>query len=269
MRCDKRTSRGNSAVMDCTDHRTVLNGVSVMAAFSMVGCGGGAEDTAIELSPAEQLVERSIAFHDPDSIWVRKRLHIAWYGTSGDGEERVNVQLVLDPGQSKFGLSGRYRGSTIEYETDGSSWKATVDGTDELDQETMERMRLQREDGLFWRSYYGFLAGLPMKLRDPGTRIESAITRTTFNDRDVVSIRVEYDAEVGNDTWYFYFDPETAQLMGCRFYHDETVNDGEYIIFEDLTEVDGLRIPRHRRWFVNADNRFLGADEVRSIELSS
>jgi len=233
-----------------------------------LACGGRAGDTAVVPSPAEQLVNRSIAFHDPDSVWTRERLHIEWFGTGSTGEERTNVQLVFHPDQNKFELSGQYRGSALEYETDGDTWTATVDGSADLDQEVMERMGLQREDGMLWRSYYGFLAGMPMKLRDPGTRIDPEPIRTKFDDRDVESIRVKYDADVGTDTWYFYFDPETAQLVGCRFYHDEAANDGEYILMEGLTGAGNLRIPRHRRWFVNADDRFLGADEVRSIEIA-
>lgn len=83
--------------------------------------------------------------------------------------------------------------------------------------------------GLFWRDYYGDLAGLPMKLRDPGTLIDPDVAATDFIGRQIQSIRVTYDAELGGDTWYFYFDPESAQLVGRRFYHDEAANDGEYI----------------------------------------
>lgn len=49
---------------------------------------------------------------------------------------------------------------SIEYEVSGEDWAATVDGDGSPDEETLARMRLDREDGVFWRSYYGFLAGL-------------------------------------------------------------------------------------------------------------
>ena len=126
-------------------------------------------------------------------------------------------------------------------------------------------MRLDREDGRFWRSYYGFLAGLPMKIADPGARLDPEVAETTFEGRDVNAVRVTYDPEVGGDTWYFYFDPETAELVGCRFYHDESANDGEYITFEGLAEANGLRLPRYREWYTNEGDRFLGSDEIRSV----
>ena len=216
-------------------------------------------------SPAAQLVERSIAFHDPEGIWGSRAIDMAWFGTGSDGAERVSVELRFGADERDFSLSGRYAGSSIEYEVSGEVWAATVDGESSPDEETLARMRLDREDGVFWRSYYGFLAALPMKIRDPGARLDPEVAETTFEGRDVHAVRVTYDPEVGGDTWYFYFDADTAELVGCRFYHDESANDGEYITFEGLAEGDGLRLPRYREWYTNAGDRFLGSDEIRSV----
>lgn len=238
-------------------------------AVAVAACGQGAPAADPTPSASERLLARAIAFHDPGAVWGAREVRLAWAGTGSDGGERVAVDVVLSPDGSAFSLRGRYAGSTIDYHADGSRWSAVVDGTSDLDAATRERMRLHREDGLFWRSYFGFLAGLPMKLRDPGTRLDPEPSDVTFMGRPARALRVTYDPSVGTDTWYFYFDPETAQLLGCRFYHDETANDGEYIAFDGLIEADGLRLPRHRRWYVNADDRFLGADEIRALEVGS
>ena len=216
-------------------------------------------------SPAAQLVQRSIALHDPEGIWGSRAIDMAWFGTGSDGGERVSVELRFGADERDFALSGRYAGSSIEYEVSGEVWAATVDGDGSPDGETLARMRLDREDGVFWRSYYGFLAGLPMKIADPGARLDPEVAETTFEGRDVQAVRVTYDPQVGGDTWYFYFDADTAELVGCRFYHDERANDGEYITFEGLAEGDGLRLPRYREWYTNEGDRFLGSDEIRSV----
>ena len=108
---------------------------------------------------------------------------------------------------------------------------------------------------------------MPMKLRDPGTRLDPAVKRTELDGRAVLALRVTYAPEVGGDTWYFYVDPRTFALAGCRFYHDESANDGEYIVFEG--EVEGprrLRLPKLRRWHMNRDGEYIAVDEVLSIE---
>lgn len=219
-------------------------------------------------TPAGRLVARSSAFHDPDGVWGTRPITMSWVGTNSEGAERVAVDLSFGADESEFALSGRYAGSTIEYETSDEGWSVTVDGETELSDETVERMRLGREDGMFWRSYYGFLAGLPMKITDPGAHLEPEIIETSFEGRAVQAVKVTYDPDVGADTWYFYFDPDTAELVGCRFYHDESANDGEYITFEGLSEGGGLRLPKNRSWYMNADDRHLGSDEVGSIEVS-
>ncbi|MCG8469840.1 MAG: DUF6503 family protein, partial [Gemmatimonadetes bacterium] len=220
-----------STLSGCSAPDTVGGGVS---AAEDPARAPAAPDT-----PAGSLVARSIEFHDPNGIWGSRPIELDWAGTNGAGEERVAVRVAFGADQADFTLSGRYAGSAIEYETSAESWSATVDGEADMSEETRERMRLHREDGYFWRSYYGFLAGLPMKILDPGTILDPDVTETTFMDRLVHAVRVTYEPDVGGDIWYFYFDPETAELVGSRFYHDESANDGEYLIFEGLTEAEG------------------------------
>ena len=69
-----------------------------------------------------------------------------------------------------------------------------------------------------------------------------------------------YEAEVGEDIWYFYFDPANYAMIGYRFYHDESKNDGEYITLDGETIVNKIRFPQTRKWYINADDTFLGAD---------
>ncbi len=250
---------------------TILNSVLITCCCTLwvVGCGSQTDNASAVVSQtaAQELLARAISYHDPNGLWDNRILQLEWYGTGADGSERVSVDLTLHPDGQQFKLSGRYQGSTLEYEADAAKWTATVDGVTDPTPEVRERMRLNREDGWFWRSYYGFLVGMPMKLRDPGTLLDTEPMSVTFQGQDVLAPRVTYDADVGSDTWYFYFDPETARLVGCRFYHDEEANDGEYIVLDGVIESDGLKLPRNRRWYVNEDDRFLGADEIRALEL--
>lgn len=106
-----------------------------------------------------------------------------------------------------------------------------------------------------------------LKLRDPGTRLDPVPERTVFADRDVWALRVTYDEPVGSDTWYVYLDPETAALVGYRFYHDEAVGDGEWIVVDGEAEDEGLRLPRVRRWYTNADDTYLATDTLEELEV--
>jgi hypothetical protein len=56
-------------------------------------------------------------------------------------------------------------------------------------------------------------------------------------------------------------------MVGYRFYHDEAKNDGEYIVLADMVIEQGLRIPRNRSWFTNAEDKLLGTDYLKEFKV--
>jgi hypothetical protein len=74
---------------------------------------------------------------------------------------------------------------------------------------------------------------------------------------------------VGEDIWYFYFDRRSFALIGCRFFHDESKNDGEYITFEAEIQdkATGMRLPKVRAWYFNAGDEYLATDDIISMSV--
>jgi len=141
-----------------------------------------------------------------------------------------------------------------------------LNGSAEISDAKREEHRLDCDRVVLYRDYYTYLWGMPMKLRDPGTRLDPGVSDAVFQGRQVKSLRVTYDPEVGGDTWYFYFDPDSAALVGYRFFHDESANDGEYIVLEGEVSGGGLRLPKARTWFTNAEDRLLGTDTLTGLD---
>ncbi len=112
------------------------------------------------------------------------------------------------------------------------------------------------------KDYYTYLYGLPMKLRDPGTQIDLLVRKKTFMEKEYLVLRVTYDKEVGEDTWYFYFDPENYAMEAYQFFHKEAENDGEYILLSGEETIHGIRMPKVRAWYYNKDNTYLGTDTL-------
>jgi hypothetical protein len=71
---------------------------------------------------------------------------------------------------------------------------------------------------------------------------------------------VNYAEEVGKDRWYFYLNTETYALEIYQFFHEESKNDGEYILLSEETEIKDIKIPKNRAWYYNNDNKYLGTD---------
>ena len=221
--------------------------------------------TPPELVPkAEELVDRSIAYHDPDGRFLSTPLHLVFRDTRPGKTDR-HSKVWIDAAGGRFEMEWRTE-HVLAGTIDGEHCEMTLDGRREISEEESESLgelsceRLER-----MRNYYTYLWGLPMKLRDPGTRL-GRVAAESFEGRPVYSLRVTYDAEVGGDTWYFYFDRGNAELVGYRFYHDESKNDGEVIVLEgELAEL-GLRLPRSRTWSRHEDGALLGTDHLERLE---
>ncbi|MDE2980263.1 MAG: DUF6503 family protein [Gemmatimonadota bacterium] len=205
-----------------------------------------------------ELLEAAIAYHDPEGSWPQLRHTLVIDQSRPDGSER-RATIHMDVARSDY----NYREDT----PDGLLIKGTAEGTcfasiggqaPTEDQVTAHRLDCPAIERM--RNYYLYLWGLPMKLQDAGTHIDPAIGDGEFDGQPSRVARVTYDPEVGSDTWYFYFEPGSYRLIGYRFYHDEAAGDGEYILLSGEREVRGMRIPVERRWYTNADDRYLGTD---------
>ncbi|MDX1546523.1 MAG: hypothetical protein R3247_06030, partial [Rhodothermales bacterium] len=116
---------------------------------------------------AEELVERTLAYHDPGGAWAAGRHRFTLREERPGGRDRATV-VTLEPGTGGFAFRSEREGRIIEAQLDDDGCTATIDGEADFSAELRDRYRLSCE-GLAWlRAYYGFLLGLPMKLRDPG-----------------------------------------------------------------------------------------------------
>ncbi len=212
---------------------------------------------------AETVLEKSIAYHGMDRAWEGRHHRLTLKEIRPDGHDRTTI-LDLDHTTGRFGLRVEREGNRVEAGLLGETCTATVNGSADIPDDLRQRYRLSCDGLRWWRSYYGYLYGLPAKLKDPGTRLDPEVQTTTFQQRDVLALKVTYDEAVGKDTWYFYVDPQTYALTGCRFYHDESRNDGEYLVFEGEVAQDGLRLPKSRAWYTNADDQYLGTDVIEA-----
>ena len=215
---------------------------------------------------ADQLVNRTIAFHDPDGWWDRVKMDMVIEMKTPNRPARLS-NVVVDNINGGFEISVLSNDKLLEWRVDG---KDSCDFKVNFVAPTVaqaDSLSLTIDRAKFLRNYYTYLYGLPMKLKDAGTRIGDEVIETTFMGKPVLALRVTYDESVGKDIWYFYFNPSTYAMVGYRFYHDEAKNDGEYIVLEDMIIEQGLRIPRNRSWFTNAEDKLLGTDYLKEFKV--
>ncbi len=214
---------------------------------------------------ATELLNKSISYHDPDNNWVKFHAMLK-FTDERPGQKSRYSEVELDNTKSFFRLKQQRGETTIEREAMVENCTNKLNGSLEISDEDMETHRLSCDRTLTLRNYYLYLNGLPMKLKDEGTILDPEVKKTEFMGKSYLQLKVTYDAEVGSDTWYFYIHPETYALEGYRFYHDESINDGEYIVLEDEMEVQGIKLAKKRKWYTNKEQKHLGTDVLSSVK---
>ncbi len=207
----------------------------------------------------EELINKSIAYHDPNNSWSRFAGDLNITMETPNRAPRVS-SITLDLQKQYFKNEYGRDGNTITQEINKKNCSILLNKSQEFTAEEEKTYRLSCEQAKRTRDYYTYLYGLPMKLKDPGTLINPKVEKRSFKGKDYWVAQVNYEKGVGEDTWYFYFDPSTFALEVYQFYHDESKNDGEYIILTEESEVNGIKMPKNRAWYYNKDDTYLGTD---------
>ncbi len=220
---------------------------------------------AAQAPSADEVLQKSIAYHDPQGEWGHFSGAFSIRMETPDNPDRQSY-IRIDQPRSFFGIRIRKEGQETELELNRGNCHLRYNGSLTFSEELAKKHQLTCERARLWRDYYSYLYGLPMKLGDPGTQIDPKVERRNFKGSLYWVLKVSYDPETGSDTWYFYFDPQTYALAAYQFYHDPAKNDGEYILLEGEAHVGKMRLPRIRKWYTNQSGKYLGTDTLTEAE---
>jgi len=208
---------------------------------------------------ASELISKSIAFHDPNGNWKNFNARLHFKTEMADKSIRKR-KVDINRKNKTFDFYAQYDEGLLNYSVKDTVGIALWNNQKTIPEEVQKEYRISNERAVMYRNYYTYLYGMPMKINSPGTITHPPEENVTFSGKNYHKLKVTYTPEVGKDTWYFYFNPETYALEAYQFFKDETKNDGEYILFEGLHEVDNIKMPKIRNWYYNKDDKFLAAD---------
>ncbi|WP_394974140.1 DUF6503 family protein [uncultured Croceitalea sp.] len=216
-------------------------------------------DSKAQLLSGTELLEKAIAFHDPNGNWQSFKGSFKVTMETPNSSSRIST-IHIDLPREEFVLDVAKDNDTYAYLIEKDSCSISLNGSSKISSEDTGRLRLSCERGTMMKDYYTYLYGLPMKLKDSGTIINSKVEKKIFKGKEYLVLKVNYAETIGKDTWYFYFDPLTYAMEVYQFYHDESKNDGEYILLEGLETINNIKMPKTRAWYYNKDDKYLGTD---------
>jgi hypothetical protein len=211
-----------------------------------------------------ELLKKTIAYHDPKGNWSKFKARLYFASTDSKGKEK-NFELEMDNKTGYFCYITRQDGKEIVKGIMNGAAFFLIDGKKDLTEEERKIYKLTSENVKGTRDFYGYLYGLPMKLTDKGTIVDETVRNEQLNGQSYPTLRVSYDAAVGKDNWFFYLDPKTSAMRGYRFNHGKPET-GEYILLEDELTVNGVKLPKVRKWYFNKDDKFLATDNLVKAE---
>lgn len=211
---------------------------------------------------ATELIEKSIQVHDPKNEWKKFKDELIIAQSRPDGKTSKRI-IYLNNKKNHFKFNGDYPEGTLTYIVDKKGARYSWNGARDTSNDLKEKYKISDDRATMYHHYYSYMYGMPMKLlSDPGTIITPSVEEVTFKGDVYWRVKVNYDPEVGKDVWYFYFNPKTYELELYQFFHDESKNDGEYILMEGWKSFGQLRLPEKLQWYYNADDVFLGEDRL-------
>ena len=193
-------------------------------------------------SPAE-IVNESINFHDPKGEWKNFNYELTFIADKANGSD-VNTTIEINNRKDYFRYIQKEARTDVGIERD-SCFTYSAEPVDCRGTKST-------------RDYWLFLLGLPMKLLDEGTVLDSDVVEERFEGYNCYKIKVQYP----KDVWYFYFDKVNFQLRGKIFYVDEEKALGEKIILKGLTVINGLKLFSERKWIRTHDSVYVATDKL-------
>lgn len=207
----------------------------------------------------EELLNKAIEYHDPNGKWGKFMGTLNVTMEMPDALPRYST-IEIDLPNDYFYLKSKRDTVVTSYNVDKGKC-----GTSIIDSTSMSRTPC--ETAVLYKNYYTYLYGLPMKLKDPGTRIDDKVVFKNFMGKEYLVMKVTYDESVGSDVWFFYFDPQSYAMEIYQFYKGDPggkgKDTGEYILLSEERIVKGIKMPGVRAWYYNKDDKYLGTDTLK------
>ncbi|TVZ56691.1 hypothetical protein OD91_1987 [Lutibacter sp. Hel_I_33_5] len=209
----------------------------------------------------EQLLDKAIKYHDPNGNWetFKGTLYVTMeIPKKPNRDSTISINLP----EEFFYVKAASGENTTEYQVTKDACKIVFNGDENPSEELKTEHKLSCKRANLYKNYYTYLYGLPMKLKDPGTILDSKIEKRKFKGKDYLVLKATYTKEVGKDTWYFYFNPKTYAMEVYQFYK-KVKDSGEYILLTGEEIINGVKMPKTRAWYYNKDDGYLGTDILK------
>ncbi|MDO5978544.1 DUF6503 family protein [Flavivirga spongiicola] len=211
-----------------------------------------------------QLLEKAIQYHDQDGNWSSFNGQFSVTMETPNNSPR-HSNIIINLPEDYFQVIATRDSITTKFTINKGNCSFSLNDSINISEENIKKHRLNCKRAELYKNYYTYLYGLPMKLKDAGTIIEEKVDKKIFKGKTYLVLKVSYDANIGSDIWYFYFNPKSYAMEVYQFFktnkNGQQIDDsGEYIMLTGEKVINGIKMPKNRAWYYNKDDKYLGTD---------
>jgi hypothetical protein len=222
-----------------------------------------AQDPNDFLSPP-QILNRVIQYYDPAGIWDHYRGEMHLY-TLRPEEGSTEEDLVLDNASGHYQSILYINGAEIVRRLDQEDVFFSINGRADVTGEERKTFGLDKENLQWYFHHHSMHFGLPMHLRDQGINLEPKAHREVFNGKECLVLTFagnpdEQTPAYFADPIHLYIDPSDYSMAGVRYENQTRQYPSCYVLFNQEIEVGGIRIPKVKTYYREADSSYWFTD---------
>ena len=212
------------------------------------------------------ILDQSFKFHDPSESWSDWHVKMHIQEPRLQNPQRYSI-VDLNNSDNSFSLIRNRDHHTSEHIVDKEGKPSVLfNNSPDIPKQLIEKYRLEADRSLSYQDFYKVMYGLPMSLKD---RIDSMNPAETIvkNNKEIYVVDVKLNKPIFTDHWKVLISKNKFELLGIELINDEKPENGEILEFEELIELEGIKVPRIRHWYDPVGKSYQGSDIViKSVE---
>lgn len=207
-----------------------------------------------------ELMDKSIAFHDPLKKWEnysgKVYLTTVFANGNSSGGELIEIQTKDD-----FYQCTRNNSKVIIGVRNGKC-NREIDGNKNPGEDLIKKFNISEENILRSKAWHYFHFGILMELKASGLVLQKDIETVKLEGKDYKTIKFVYDVNKLKNQFYkessvaVYIDPNDFSIKGFRIEGPTNM----YALFSGILTINDIKIPLCRTYFNNNDNSFRFVD---------
>ncbi len=214
-----------------------------------------------ECKNSAYILDQSYKFHDPAGSWNDWHVKMHIQEPRLQNPQRYSI-VNLNNEDNSFSLVRNRDKHTSKHIVDKEGQPSVLfNDSPNIPQELVEKYRLEANRSLSYQDFYKVMYGLPMSLKDRIVSMQPAAT-IIKNNEEVYVVDVKLNKPIFTDHWKMLISKNEFSLLGLELINDDQPEDGEILEFEELIELEGIKVPRIRHWYQPEGKLYQGSDIV-------